>query len=259
MSYWKNKEERAKKAVLHTKLMEETYAEEIAKAAAETVILTSAVETTGFEKTEKRMDEKGRMKILLEESDSVESILRHAKDGKTAVLNFASYKNPGGMFLNGSSAQEESLCHESFLYNVLSKKESYYEWNQAHKNKALYTNRALYTPNVRFERNGKSVHCDVITCAAPNKHAAQTYQHVSDEENLKALKDRIQFVVDIANSKKVDILILGAFGCGVFGQAAEEAAECFAEALKQMQSFDTVVFAIPSGPNLNAFRNVFEK
>lgn len=66
-------------------------------------------------------------------------------------------------------------------------------------------------------------------------------------------------MVDIANSKKVDILILGAFGCGVFGQAAEETAECFAEALKQRQSFDTVVFAIPSGPNLNAFRNVFEK
>ena len=40
---------------------------------------------------------------------------------KIAVLNFASFKNPGGMFYNGSSAQEESLCHESFLYNVLKK------------------------------------------------------------------------------------------------------------------------------------------
>ena len=36
------------------------------------------------------------------------------------ALNFASYKNPGGKFMDGSSAQEECLCHESILYEVLS-------------------------------------------------------------------------------------------------------------------------------------------
>ena len=54
MSYWKNKEERAKKAVLHTKLMEETHADEIAKAAAETIVLTATEKAVPFEKTAKR-------------------------------------------------------------------------------------------------------------------------------------------------------------------------------------------------------------
>ena len=36
-----------------------------------------------------------------------------------AVLNFASAKNPGGGFLNGSLAQEESLANHSALYACL--------------------------------------------------------------------------------------------------------------------------------------------
>ena len=35
---------------------------------------------------------------------------------RLAALNFASFKNPGGMYMEGSSAQEESLCHYSILY-----------------------------------------------------------------------------------------------------------------------------------------------
>lgn len=44
--------------------------------------------------------------------------------------------------------------------------------------------------------------CDVITCAAPNKSAAQKYCHVSDEENYNALESRIRFVLHIAEKKK---------------------------------------------------------
>ena len=36
-------------------------------------------------------------------------------NGRTAILNYASYKSPGGFFLEGSPAQEEALCHESIL------------------------------------------------------------------------------------------------------------------------------------------------
>lgn len=42
------------------------------------------------------------------------------------VLNFASAKNPGGGFLNGALAQEESIAVGSGLYETQLKNEKYY-------------------------------------------------------------------------------------------------------------------------------------
>lgn len=44
--------------------------------------------------------------ITVEPLDTVSAVFLH-QQGKTAVLNFASYQKPGGGFLEGSSAQEE--------------------------------------------------------------------------------------------------------------------------------------------------------
>ena len=102
------------------------------------------------------------------------------------ILNFSSYTNPGGMFIKGSSAQEESLCHESTLYNTLSNEtivKEFYKVNAGDKNRHLYGNSSLYTPNVMFKRleQGKLLieYANVITCAAPNAHAAQKYAGVT--------------------------------------------------------------------------------
>lgn len=186
------------------------------------------------------------------------------KDKKMAVLNFASYKHPGGMFLQGSCAQEESLCHASALYNVLSKCQSFYNWNNQHKNRALYLNRALYSPNVPFlSKHGDISHiinCDVITCAAPNKASAQKYCHVSDAENHDVLESRIRFILSIAKHEQVDTLILGAFGSGVFGQDGTEVAEIFKKLLvEEFWTFEKIIFAIPNDKrsgNYQKFMNV---
>lgn len=255
--YWINKEQRAQVAKEHTEQMEEKFKEEIKDCIDETYLYN-----TGFNmELEKYNNRDKNADIIICDLDSVTAIFEY-KDEITAVLNFSSYKNPGGMFLKGSKAQEECLCHESYLYNVLKEIPDFYSLNNQHKNKALYLNRGLYTPDVLFEREDRYVYCDVITCAAPNKTAAQKYCNVSNKENYKVLKSRIKFIIDMAVKNDVNTLILGAYGCGVFGQDPYEVAKIFKEILdKYPKLFKTIVFAIPNknSENYKAFKEVFNK
>ncbi len=186
----------------------------------------------------------GSPAVSVENMDSVSAVLKYAPQyDRIAVLNFASFKSPGGGFLAGSMAQEEALCHESTLYEVISHQTfvPFYDYNNRHKNRALYLNRGLYSKDIVFERNGIPVNADVITVAAPNKRAFMEYTDgAREDENDKALTSRIRFVRDIVathlvkgdavDSRPLDAIVLGAFGCGVFGQDAERVAKLFKEA-----------------------------
>lgn len=256
---WENASARAQAAKEHTERMAAEFWEEIRYSAVRAKVYDGNVPHEP--KAVRR-----RCNLNVMDKDSVSALFSYA-NGKTAILNFASYKNAGGKFLQGSRAQEECLCHESTLYNVLSKfDDGYYRTNRAALNNGLYLNQALYTPEVVFV-HGDSLsfglrkrYCDVITCAAPNKSAA-SYRFSGEElakRNTEALKSRIEFVLNIAEDNRVDTLILGAYGCGVFGQDPTEVAEIFQDCLKSCD-FRQVVFAIPSGKNenLKAFKNVF--
>lgn len=249
-----NRQTRAQEARKHTERMERVYADKIAASVRQTKRYD-----TDFACKKAVADR--NMNIRVEALDTVYAGMRYHRAGsRMALLNFASYKHPGGGFLSGSRAQEECLCHESFLYNVLAQFDDFYAWNNEHANHALYLDRGLYTPDVMFWHGEVSFCCDVITCAAPNRSAAQMYQRVTDTQNRLALKSRLRFVLDIAKDNGVDTLILGAFGCGVFGQEAAEVADIFREYLNTThRCFDTVVFAVPEGRdgNLKAFRAVF--
>lgn len=190
--------------------------------------------------------------IVLEPETTTEAIFRYVGQGKkVAALNFASYKEPGGKFLEGSTAQEESLCHTSFLYNVLREHQDYYDENRKNLNRGLYTNAAIYSPDVGFTKDSgfNWASADIITCAAPNWGTAEK-NGVNHDENLLALTSRCLFILDIALANKVDTLILGAYGCGVFKQNPVEVCNTFLELLDRFgKAFDTVVFAIPAGGN----------
>ena len=183
--------------------------------------------------------------------------MRNGGKEKTAVLNFASYRHPGGGFLNGSMAQEEAICHASFLYNILREFTDYYEWNEAHYNMGLYMNRALYSPDVFFfGDNENRVTADVITCAAPNRSMLLKDGRFSEEENEAALRDRIRFIRDICDSESVDVLISGAFGCGVFAQKPEEVARLFKDCFSDTE-VKKVIFAVPPDRNHPPFEREF--
>ena len=117
-------------------------------------ILQSVNNSTTFRNVDKVVQElhpKHSVNITVENMTTTEAI-KHFKG--YAALNFASYKSPGGGFGNASTrlAQEEYLCKDSFLFNVLShsKFENQYEWNRAHLNNGLYTNWCIFSKDVGF-------------------------------------------------------------------------------------------------------------
>ena len=255
MYYWNKKQELAKKAQEHTALMAENHAEEISKAVDSTVLYKAAsIPHVDFPEVS------GEQSVIL--SDSVSALFMPELAGKkVCILNFASYKNPGGMFINGSSAQEESLCHESFLYNVLKEYDTarrpYYDENRSHLNKGMYQDRALYTPNVRFFHEGLNNDerlADVLTCAAPNYSVALRYGNFSEEENYEALSRRIGFVKTILAIQKPDVAILGAWGCGVFRQNPKEVASLWHQ--DGGVPIARAIHAIPDEATYNAFCEV---
>ena len=214
--------------------------------------------------------------VLMDGRDVVSSILEFApKAKKCCVLNFASFHRPGGGYLAGSMAQEEALCHESTLYSVLSEMEDiFYQPNEFNQNYGLYMNRLLYSPRITFLRDDKCVHCDVISCAAPNYTAFKSVTRFArngkplisesdqDRINEQTLCSRIRAVLAIADTKGVDTLILGAFGCGVFGQNPHQVATIFKNELASGHyRFKTVVFSImdPNSVNYRAFFAEFSK
>ena len=75
-------------------------------------------------------------------------------------------------------------------------------------------------------------------------------------------KRRAVHVLTVAASKHVDILVLGAFGCGAFINDPETVAKAYKIALQEFSGvFKHVEFAIKSGEektrNYRAFEKVF--
>lgn len=250
--YWEGKDERAKMALKHTKEMEDAYGEEIRNRIDRSVIYRSCDPVAAV----------GEPTFVVTSNDSVSEIF--AQDyARAVVLNFASYKNAGGGFTKGSCAQEESLCMESYLYNVLrSFQLKFYEFNGEKLKRGLYTDAAIYTPEVLFFNDDAVKYCDVLTCAAPNNSLRFKYRSFTEEENTAALKQRVEFVRNIIESAGVDVAILGAWGCGVFQQNPTEVAELFKEVFSKT-SLKKIVFAVPcsehSKENYDAFVKVFSK
>lgn len=165
-----------------------------------------------------------------------------------AVLDFASFTNPGGGYIQGYLGQEATLCADSYLYNVLDKQRKWYGENRRRNiNCELYRNRALVVPAVRFDRNHVHAYADVIVAAAPNVKRARQEYRVSDDVLLDALRDRIRFVLAICDELGREKLVLGAWGCDNNGFDAEAVAELFR---KELASGDfkvkQVFFAVPS-------------
>ncbi|GAB4217461.1 MAG: TIGR02452 family protein [Roseiflexaceae bacterium] len=173
-----------------------------------------------------------------------------AGGGIPAALNFASARNPGGGFLGGARAQEESLARSSGLYACLLGNPMYELHNRVRN--PLYTDSAIYSPGVPVFRNDDGAlleqpyRCAFITCPAVNAGIALERDRRSGPAIRAAMQARTGKVLRIAAAQGHDNLVLGAWGCGVFRNDPELIAELFHTALDGpfRGVFATVVFAV---------------
>lgn len=191
--------------------------------------------------------------LTLEDCATVEAILRLEAAGaeKIGVLNFASAKNPGGGFLNGAMAQEESLAASGGLYPTLTRQEEYYRRNRACGTMS-YTHCAIYSPRVVFFRDGdfrlleRPVTASVLTLPAVN--LGQVIQRGEDIPQAKAvMKERMRRVLRLFGAMGDRTLVLGAYGCGVFRCDPQDIAPWWRELLEEPEvkgRFERVVFAV---------------
>lgn len=202
--------------------------------------------------------------VTVVDEDTVSAVLARGRGLASAcdlaVLDFASFLYPGGGYERGSWGQEQALCSASFLYNVLREKGPWYAENRRRNvNCHLYRNRALVVPRVRFERDGYHSYADVIVAAAPDARRARADYHVGEDALLAALRDRVRLVMALADELGHEKLVLGSFGCGVFGWDAAVVAETFrAELAGGTHAAREVTFAVPRGradENLEVFEH----
>jgi uncharacterized protein (TIGR02452 family) len=173
------------------------------------------------------------------------------REGAThvAALNFASAKNPGGGFLSGAKAQEEDLARCSALYRCQLAQPAYYEANRAQAS-MMYTDHLIYSPDVPFLRDdrlelARPFLLSVLTSPAPNAGAAEG--RPEEGEVHATLVRRAAQVLRVAAHHRHRVIVLGAWGCGVFRNDPREVADVFAVLLASPRferAFERVVFAI---------------
>lgn len=153
------------------------------------------------------------------------------------VLNLANPVHPGGGVRKGAKAQEEDLCRRSSLLLSLEHESAsrYYRYNKR-LNTKMGSDAVIITPNVEVVKAtdgsllDESVIVSVMTCAAPM--IKRGMEGLSQDEYEQLIYERITGMLKIAAYEGYKVLVLGAFGCGAFGNDAKLVSNLFYKAMK---------------------------
>lgn len=194
---------------------------------------------------------------------------RMRETGPVAALNFAAAGSPGGGFLTGARAQEESIARSSALFHCIRDRRMYEHHRR--QQDPMYSDWVIHSPEVPVFRDDAGELLEtpwtlsILTCAAVNGRALVGYapQHMSEVPDV--MRRRTHRVLAVAAAQGHRRSILGAWGCGAFGLDPGMMAGIFHEALTGpfRGVFDEVVFAITDwsedeafiGPFARVFRN----
>jgi uncharacterized protein (TIGR02452 family) len=180
-----------------------------------------------------------------------------------ACLVFASAKNPGGGFLSGAQAQEESIARASALYPCLATVRQFYAFHRQQQD-LRYSDRVIYSPAVPVFRGDDGILLErpylvsFLTAAAPNLSAITAGQPGAAASVPAVLSARAGRVLEIAAAHRHRLLVLGAWGCGVFRNDPAVVAAAFSSQIARASGwFDRIVFAVhdrqPGTPTYTSF------
>lgn len=195
--------------------------------------------------------------VFVGEQTDVAAYYIAQKKYNVAILNFADPNEPGGLYKNGIETQEEELCRTiPALYPSLSKTKAY----PFDCYKTIH-----YTPNLQLVRDAKNsyreyeseIFVNVITAAAPNL----SHQKF-DKKKTYDVMEMLFFAPKLYDDNQVDALVLGAWGCGAFGNDPHTIANLFSKLILQYKNYYRVIcIAIPKNNtnNYDIFHKVINK
>lgn len=212
-----------------------------------------------------------KTEITVVNQDCLKSAKELYDDGYSpAVVNFASFKVPGGGVRKGSRAQEENLCRRTNLFesifrfiDTLAKE---YGLPLDKKRYPLPVNHgAIYSPSIsvfresddkNYEFMDELFNVDVITIAALKNPPLEKGHMNAWAKSIT--KEKIRTMLNLAIYWENDSIVLGAFGCGAFANPPEDVAKLFKEVLSEPEycdKFEKIVFAVLDDGNSHRAHN----
>ena len=217
---------------------------------------------------EQRPPRTGSGRIEVTDESTLAAARRMAETARdpVACLNFASARKPGGGYRSGAQAQEESLARSSALAACLIAAPEFYGYHNENRD-PRYSDRVIYSPGVPVFRDdaggllARPYRVAFLTAAAPNVSAMREPEQLAEVPAI--LSRRAGKVLAIARRHGHRRIVLGAWGCGVFGNDPSTVAATFAALLlaggPYADGFEQVVFAIMDNDPIPAaaFRMAF--
>lgn len=172
------------------------------------------------------------------------------------ILNMANAQHGGGGWLNGALAQEEALCYRTSLSFTL--KRRYYplpESGGIYSPSVLVLRQSLARGHALLDQISSPARLPVVSVIsvaavrAPELLGGQgesgRYRRATVRE---VMKEKMRVVLRIAATEGHRTLVLGALGCGAFGNPRGEVARCWKEVLREREFaggwWEKVVFAV---------------
>lgn len=196
------------------------------------------------------------MQVRIANETTIQGIrhLLNRRAPEVLALNFASAKHPGGGFLSGAEDQEESLARASGLYACLTPfMEEMYQFHRQQRS-PFYSDRMIYSPEVPLFRDDQHLLLSqpyfpsILTAPAVNATAISRNAPEQLMTVCPVMRRRVGYVLAVARHLGHRYLVLGAWGCGVFGQDPAEVADHFYRHLYENPAFhgafDRVRFSI---------------